>query len=92
VTRALTEASAAPLRSVQGQKLTWACSDGSSVCPQQRTLKPHQMAGPRRMMKDKWPRAKALRRLKTLWAFRIDTEFFAYEGGPPVRTFITPEI
>jgi hypothetical protein len=29
-------------------------------------LKPHQMAGPRRMMKDKWPRAKALRRLKTL--------------------------
>jgi hypothetical protein len=51
------------------------------------------------MMKDKWPRAKALRRLKTFrgdvthkWAFRIDTEFFAYEGGPPVRTLIAPEI
>jgi hypothetical protein len=50
------------------------------------------------MMKDKWPRAKALRRLKTFrgdvthkWAFRIDTEFFACEAVTPVPNPISPE-
>jgi len=42
-----------------GQKLTWACSDGSSVFFPTTDIETDQMAGPRRMMKDKWPRSKA---------------------------------